>query len=173
MDTTSFWNLIEKSRQASEGDPEHQLEELGALLDDLSAQDIVEFQNIFDSYFYSSYTWPLWGAAYVIGGGCSDDGFDYFRGWLISRGERVFNAANAEPDKLALLVEESDEDTGCQVEGWQSVGIDAWCRKTGLEYSAFPSSPSEVQSDGPAGDQWSEEDLDRLYPQLTKRFNEL
>jgi hypothetical protein len=171
MDTISFWKLIDISRRVSEGDPEQQLEELGVLLDKLPAEDIVEFQNIFDSHFHSSYTWPLWGAAYVIGGGCSDDGFDYFRGWLISRGEEVFNTALAEPDKLASLIRESDEDVDCQVEGWQSVGIDAWCKKTGLEYSAFPSSPSGVQSDGPVGDEWSEEDLDRLYPKLTKRFN--
>lgn len=171
MNTNSFWELIDKSRRASEGDTEQQLEELGALLDDLSTEDIVEFQNIFDSHFQSSYTWPLWGAAYVIGGGCSDDGFDYFRGWLISRGEKVFNAAQTNPDKLASLIQECDEDVGCQVEGWQSVGVDAWCRKTGLEYSAFPSSPPCVQSDDPAGDEWSEEDLDRLYPQLAKRFS--
>lgn len=171
MDTNSFWELIDKSRRASEGDPEQQLEKLGALLDDLPTEDIVEFQNIFDSHFQSSYTWPLWGAAYVIGGGCSDDGFDYFRGWLISRGEKVFDVAQTNPDKLVSLIQESDEDLGCQVEGWQSVGVDAWCRKTGLEYSAFPSSPHCVQSDGPAGDEWSEEDLDRLYPQLARRFN--
>lgn len=139
-------------------------------MDALSAQEIVEFENIFDGYFQSSYTWPLWGAAYVIGGGCSDDGFDYFRGWLISRGEKTFNTALAEPDELASLIDESDEEVDCQAEGWQSVGIDAWCRKTGLEYSAFPSSPSGARSDGPVGDEWSEEDLDRLYPKLAKRF---
>ncbi|MBK1719577.1 DUF4240 domain-containing protein [Thiocystis violacea] len=170
MDTIAFWKLIDESRQASEGDPERQLEELGALLDALSAQEIVEFENMFDAHFQSSYTWPLWGAAYVIGGGCSDDGFDYFRCWLISRGEKTFHAALTRPDELAFLIDESDEEVDCQVEGWQSVGIDAWCRKTGLEYSAFPSSPSGAQSDGPLGDEWSEEDLDRLYPKLTKRF---
>lgn len=171
MDSTAFWKLIDKSRQAAEGDPEQQLEELGSLLDELSADEIVGFQHIFDSYFETSYTWPLWGAAYVIGGGCSDDGFDYFRGWLISRGEKIFTAAVAAPDGLASLIEEGDEDVDCQAEGWQSVGVNAWCRKTGLEYSAFPSHPSGIQADGPAGDEWSEEDLDRLYPKLAKRFN--
>ncbi|MFL6076856.1 MAG: DUF4240 domain-containing protein [Mycobacteriales bacterium] len=32
-----------------------------------------------------SYQGDLWGAAYLINGGASDDGFDYFRGWLIAR----------------------------------------------------------------------------------------
>lgn len=33
-----------------------------------------------------TYDWDLWGAAYLINGGASDDGFDYFRGWLLSQG---------------------------------------------------------------------------------------
>ncbi|WP_374502439.1 DUF4240 domain-containing protein [Zoogloea sp.] len=171
MDNSSFWKLIDTSRQVADGDPEQQLKELESLLDELSEDEVVGFQTIFVSYFQASYTWPLWGAAYVIGGGCSDDGFDYFRGWLISRGEKAFSAALADPDTLASLIKESDEEVDCQVEGWQSVGVDAWRRKTGLEYSAFPSKPSGIQSDGPAGDEWSEEDLDRLYPRLCKRFS--
>jgi hypothetical protein len=171
MDNGSFWKLIDKSREAAEGDPEQQLEELGSLLDELSEAEVVEFQNLFDSHFQASYTWPLWGAAYVIGGGCSDDAFDYFRGWLISRGEKTFSTALADPDELASLIQDSDEEVDCQVEGWQSVGVGAWRRKTGLGYSAFPSRPSGVQSDGPAGEEWSEDDLDRLYPKLSRRFS--
>jgi hypothetical protein len=48
-----------------------------------------------------SYTWALWGAAYLINGGCSDDGFDYFRGWLICQGRDVFQRAVHDPDSLA------------------------------------------------------------------------
>ncbi|WP_217498085.1 MULTISPECIES: DUF4240 domain-containing protein [Sphingomonas] len=33
-----------------------------------------------------SYRWDLWRAAKVAKGGVSDDGFEYFRTWLISRG---------------------------------------------------------------------------------------
>ncbi|MFC9245678.1 DUF4240 domain-containing protein [Streptomyces sp. NPDC057136] len=48
-----------------------------------------------------SCTNPLWAAAYVINGGCSDDGFDYFRGWLIAQGREVFERTAADPDALA------------------------------------------------------------------------
>jgi Protein of unknown function (DUF4240) len=171
MDTTEFWKLIDKSGRASDGDAEQQLEALGALLDELTAEDIIEFDNIFSSYFHLSYTWPLWGAAYVIGGGCSDDSFDYFRGWLISRGEQVFAAAIAEPDELASLIEEGDEEIECQVEGWQSVAVDAWCRKTKQEYTAFPVKPGHIHGNDPTGEEWDEDDLDRLYPKLSSRFN--
>lgn len=171
MDNVSFWKLIDQSRKAAEGDPEQHIDELGPLLDALPEEETVEFQNLFNTHFQASYTWPLWGAAYVIGGGCSDDGFDYFRGWLISRGEKAFNAAMANPDTLASVIKEGDEEVDCQVEGGQSVGVDAWCRKTGREYSAFPFKRSGAQQDGPAGDEWAEEDLDRMYPKLSKRFS--
>ncbi|MFE5591185.1 DUF4240 domain-containing protein [Streptomyces sp. NPDC056549] len=32
-------------------------------------------------------------AAYMVNGGCCDDGFDYFRGWLIAQGRNVFERA--------------------------------------------------------------------------------
>ena len=38
-----------------------------------------------------SYDWNLWGAAYLMKGGCSDDAFDYFRGWLVAQGRRVWS----------------------------------------------------------------------------------
>jgi hypothetical protein len=53
-----------------------------------------------------AHTWNLWGAAYLINGGCSDDGFVYFCAWLIGRGRAVYEAAVADPDTLADVVEE-------------------------------------------------------------------
>jgi hypothetical protein len=50
-----------------------------------------------------SYRSSLWAAAYVINGGCSDDGFDYFRGWLMLQGREAFGQAVADPDSLADL----------------------------------------------------------------------
>jgi hypothetical protein len=45
----------------------------------------------------------LWAAAYLINGGCSDDGFEYFRCWLIAQGRQVFEQSRAAPDSLAEL----------------------------------------------------------------------
>ena len=42
-------------------------------------------------------------AASLILGGCSDDGFEYFRGWLIAQGREVFERSVADPDSLADL----------------------------------------------------------------------
>ena len=35
-----------------------------------------------------------------MNGGCSDDGFQYFRNWIISRGKEVYYAAKENPDNL-------------------------------------------------------------------------
>ena len=63
-----------------------------------AAQEIIEFDRIFMTLYCESYSWNLWGAAYVINGGCSDDGFDYFRAWLIAMGRSVFERAVRDRD---------------------------------------------------------------------------
>jgi hypothetical protein len=42
-----------------------------------------------------------WAAAYLIGGGCSDDGFIDFRAGLIAQGHAWYEMAVASPDSLA------------------------------------------------------------------------
>lgn len=46
----------------------------------------------------AAYRTDIWALAYLLRGGCSDDSFDAFRGWLISQGRQVFEARLAEPD---------------------------------------------------------------------------
>jgi hypothetical protein len=48
-----------------------------------------------------AHTALLWAAARIMCGGCSDDGFDYFKGWLILQGSQTYQAAVADPDSLA------------------------------------------------------------------------
>ncbi len=36
----------------------------------------------------------------IMMNGCSDDSFDYFRGWLIAQGKDVYHAALRDPDSL-------------------------------------------------------------------------
>ena len=46
----------------------------------------------------------MWCAAYIMNGGCSDDSFEYFRLWVISRGKDVYQKAKANPDTLISQV---------------------------------------------------------------------
>src|SRR5262249_29677619 len=52
-------------------------------------------------YLIRAYSWDLWGAAYMIGGGCSNGAFWDFSSTLIMQGKDFFDAALADPDRLA------------------------------------------------------------------------
>ena len=86
-----FWDIIERTR-SSDGDQDRQRAALAEELSKLSPAEIEAFGAIFDLQLAETYSWDLWGAAYVVMGGASDDSFEYFRVWLISRGRDVFRS---------------------------------------------------------------------------------
>ncbi|WP_404344075.1 DUF4240 domain-containing protein [Pseudoalteromonas mariniglutinosa] len=96
---TEFWQFVTAADRSAE--PESVCAQLKAELTNLSDEQLVEFDKQFSIRMRQSYTWELFGAAYVMAG-CNDEyGFSEFRCWLISRGEAVFNNAIANPDSLA------------------------------------------------------------------------
>ena len=74
----------------SDGTFDGSAESLASFLSNLAPQEIVDFERIFGELMDQAYSWPLWGADFIIGGGCSDDGFIDFRGWLISVGREIY-----------------------------------------------------------------------------------
>jgi hypothetical protein len=138
MSDNQFWALIETAQQESNGDQEAQLEHLQTALKKLNADDLLEFQRIFDRLHQFSYRANLRGAAFLMNGGASDDGFDYFRGWLISQGRKVFEAALENPDSLAEVVEDGAEaDFGFENEDMLNIAMRAWINKSGLDADGF------------------------------------
>ena len=105
MDMQQFWALIEDSRRQvpDPADGEQVAAQATALLSVYRREEIVAAGQALRELMAKSYRTPLWAAAYVINGGCSDDGFDYFRGWLIVQGREVFEHVVADPDALADL----------------------------------------------------------------------
>lgn len=131
MDTKSFWKLIDEAREKTSN-----LDEMyHSLVNKLSQQDIAEiltWHHMFWEYQRLSYKSKLWAAAYVINGGCSDDGFDYFRGWLTAQGKAVFMQALRDPDYLAEVVDVDDEG-GVGFEMMLSVASAAYFQKLKME----------------------------------------
>ena len=79
---------------------------LQARLATLVPDDIVAFQAHVDLTCDRADTWDLSGAGQrIFDGWISDDGFEYFRLWLIGRGKDAFERAVADPDSLADLPE--------------------------------------------------------------------
>lgn len=96
MDLRTFWDIIEPGK-----DEEAPEESLRCRLEALQPGELVWFQEHFDALHAAAYRWDIWGAAYLLEGGCSDDGFIDFRYALISLGREVYEAALANADSLA------------------------------------------------------------------------
>jgi hypothetical protein len=105
MDIRQFWKLIEDARVRVDdaADSEAIAARAAVLLSTFPRKEIVAAQRVLGGLLAASYQNALWAAASLINGGCGDDGFDYFRGWLILQGREVFDRSLADPDSLADL----------------------------------------------------------------------
>src|SRR3954452_12454281 len=83
MDDGAFWHLIADTRAAAGNETDGQSDLLEQRLRHLPPQQIAQFERIRQRLDRRVYTYELWGAAYVIEDGCSDDCFRDFRGYLI------------------------------------------------------------------------------------------
>ncbi|WP_326565950.1 DUF4240 domain-containing protein [Amycolatopsis rhabdoformis] len=95
MNEPEFWQLIDPAAG------EHVVSRAAELLAARPRAEIVAAERTVSGLLVQSYRSSLWAAAYLVNGGCSDDGFDYFRGWLLTQGREVFTRAVADPDSLA------------------------------------------------------------------------
>jgi len=92
MTTDQFWKIIEAAR-AKDTDPESVAAAVKSTLESLSVDEVLGFDRELTKRRAESFRWDLWAVAYIANGGCSDDGFEYFRGWLIAKGRSYFEAA--------------------------------------------------------------------------------
>ena len=101
MDESQFWSIIDESLKKSAGSFDAQEEALHNLLKALLIDEIDQFVKMFHKFEQDAYRWDIWAAAYLVGGGCSDDSFMDFRSWLISRGQTAYDRVIETPDNLA------------------------------------------------------------------------
>lgn len=163
MDDLKFWEMVQTAHDQSNGDMEEKCELIEAAVSALPKADAMTFSHLFDSMMDRAYSWPLWAAAYIVSGGCSDDSFSDFRASLISRGRNAFENALANPGSLAD--EEFDEDNWFY-ESYQYAVTDGVQAAVGHTVDRDQPHPAE-----PSGDEWSEEEVYDLYPQLSAKFS--
>jgi len=161
MDENHFWKIIATTKSNSGGNYEKQQAELNKELSKLTAIEILEFDNKFRMLRGQAYKWELWAGAYIMNGGCSDDCFSDFRGWLIGQGKEIYENAMRDVETLVELNYDIDNDDW---EGLSYVSRDVYEKKTGGK-----DMPAGIRENFEiSGEEWEEEDaeLKAKYPKL-------
>ena len=164
MTEQEFWAMID--RNVSESD-EEQTEALATELRRSTVEDVVDFSAHSWRAIDAMYDWNLWGAAYFAMGGCSDDGFEYFRAYLVCRGRDVCEAVRRDPD--ALVEHLLDDPEEMCFECLLVVPWNVYEEKTGKELPM----PERTTAEFPRGQQWDFEDsaeARRRFPRLFARL---
>lgn len=162
MQEQAFWSIVNSVRQVAGNDTEARVDALEQQLSHLNLDEIQGFQHQYDQMIHRANRWNLWGAAYLMNGGCSDDGFSYFCDWLISEGQNTFEHALAEPDSLAELPRQEY----FELESYAYVALKLFESKGGGELERDFS----IELAMPAGEEWSEEELPLLLPKLAAKY---
>ncbi|MFI1003436.1 DUF4240 domain-containing protein [Streptomyces galbus] len=172
MDETEFWELVDTAREAAEGDPEEQADLLVSRLLDLDPDAVLDFARHFESRYQRAYRWDLWGAAWVLLDGASDDAFDFFRCWLIGQGREVFEGALHDPDSLADLLDDFDEEIDGDGEELGYAADEAYEQLTGTVAPDLGLPAPAGEPEGTPIDFEDEQVLAERYPKLWDRFRE-
>ncbi len=173
LDEERFWTIVSKSLENAEDEDAQE----AALMDELmklSPKEMISFDLRTCKLLYDTYTPELWCAGYILNTGCSDDGFEYFRRWIISRGKATYYQAKENPD--SLIDEVSDDKDYYEFEGFMYVVIEAFLQKTGadlydfIDYDTF----QELEGNYPEiAFNWEEdkpETMKKICPKLFERF---
>jgi hypothetical protein len=162
MNEKEFWKSIEMVRNEAGANVEARPALLQRHLSKLKPEDIQRFQQRYDALLLESNNWSLWGAASIMNGGCSDDGFKYFRDWLISEGETLFRQSLLNPDSLASV---SRRDY-FELESFGYAALKAYAAKGAGELERDFSVEYAVTK----GREWDESELPQLFPTLAAKY---
>ena len=162
MDDSRFWMLVDAARSRAGANEQARPPALRAALAALPADEIQAFQRVYDRMIARANRWDLVGAAYLMNGGCSDDGFRYFRDWLISEGRATYEQALADPDSLAELpVQDCFE-----LESFGYAALDAYAEHTDKELERDFADELAM----PEGHEWDADELPAMFPRLAAKY---
>ena len=162
MEEHAFWKFVEGARASAGNTIDGRPAALARELSSLSLADLAAFQKRYESYLLLANSWKLWGAAYLMNGGSSDDGFKYFRDWLISEGRDVYLRAIADPDSLSTAAPQEY----FELEAFGYAALKVYKSKGGGELER----DFNVELAAPTGKEWKESDLPVMFPKLAARF---
>ena len=99
MDRDTFWSIVDNARKTVD-DTYDVAPAVTEKLKELTSDEIVSFKQHQYELLDESYRWDIWAVGYIVNGGCSNDGFDYFRAWLMANGRERWETAMKNPEAI-------------------------------------------------------------------------
>ena len=173
MPEEQFWQLIDDSLRNTSNE-EQQEKFLIDKLEKLTPTEIIWFRLRTDYLLYNTYNLKMWCAAFIMNDWCSDDWFEYFRCWLISRWKETYYNALKDPD--SLINEVIDWKEYYDFESFWYIALDAFERITWKELYEYISDDFKIC-------EWNYPDIDfnrlennsesikKICPKLYKKLN--
>jgi hypothetical protein len=172
LDEDIYWQIVERSLEETE-DQEEQEQFLIKEIGRLSPKQMIGFRLRTDKLLFDTYNSEMWCAGYIMNQGCSDDGFEYFRNWVISRGKDVYYNAKENPDSLITEVEEERE---YEFELFWYVALKAFEKKTGKDLYDYIDTDNFKMGEGDYKKfefTWKEDDTESMRKICPNLFSEI
>lgn len=175
LDEDKYWGIIDKSLKSTKNQDDQE-QYLISEIEKLTPKEMIGFRLRTDYLLYHTYNSEMWCAGYLMNGGCSDDGFEYFRCWIISKGKDTYYNAKANPDYLINKVEEEAE--FYDFESFWYVALEAFKRKTGKDLYDYIDNDNFKTKEGSYPQfefNWQEdkpESMRKICPKLYSKFIE-
>lgn len=173
LDEDLYWKIVSESLEKTSNQDEQE-QFLIRRLQKLTPTEIIGFRLRTDKLLYDTYNAEMWCAGYIMNGGCSDDGFEYFRNWVISRGKEVYYNAKNDPDTLIDQVDK--ENDMYDFESFWYVALEAFINITGKDLYDFVDDDNFKSNEAhyPTIDfSWKENDPDTMKLICPKLFESM
>ncbi len=175
LDEEVFWRIIDESiKNTQTKSLNHQIGFISEKVKDLRLKEIVGFRMRTDKLLYDTYNSEMWCAGYIMNGGCSDDSFEYFRCWVISRGKEAYYKAKENPDSLISEVNNSIE--SYDLEDFWYVANWVFTERTGknlydyVDYENFKTHEGKYPKFEFTWEEDNPESMRKICPNLYKKF---
>jgi hypothetical protein len=168
MTRDDFWEMIDAAQSEAEFDRARLPAALRAQLEDLDEDDVLDFVRHFHDLRLDAYRHELWAAAWIAGGGASDEDFSDFRDWLITQGREVYDDVLHDSERLAKYADPA-ESSGPFDADVRRVATDVYSDLSGQPDP--PAGTLRPHPPEPNGRPWRPEDLPKRFPRLWRAFN--
>jgi hypothetical protein len=165
MTEEKFWQIIDRACQHDSRSSHLWRGNLVTELTQLAADEIVEWNHLFDRFVARACTIDLMAACYLMNTGAGDDGFYYFRCWLVGMGKEVYESAIQDPDSLVNVALPFSSGVDAEAEIYDAAHA-AWMQAT--ESPDTAPYPARNESAELIGNDWDFDNHDLMRQHLPK-----